>query len=66
MSGPFALSNESSPPEPSATTIATPANASASPKIRRAVMRSSPSENARIMVIAGASATTSAAMPDVV
>ncbi len=66
MSGPFALSNESSLPEPSATTMATPLKATARPAMRRRLTRSSPSAKASSMVIPGASATTSAAMPDVV
>ena len=66
MSGPFALSSESSRPEPSAITIATPTNATASPTTRLVVTRSSPRANARIIVSPGASATTSAAIPEVV
>ena len=42
MSGPFALSNDRSLPEPSATTIATPANATASPTTRRVLIAVEP------------------------
>ena len=66
MSGPFALSNDRSLPEPSATTITTPVKATASPTTRRVLIRSRPRANARTIVSPGASATTSAAMPDVV
>ena len=66
MSGPFALSRERSFPAPNATTTATPEKATARPTTRRRLNRSSPRTTAMSIVSPGASATTSAATPDVV
>jgi hypothetical protein len=53
-------------PLPSATTTTTPANATVSPTTWRTRMRSRPTAGRQCQAHAGASATTSAAIPEVV
>jgi hypothetical protein len=65
-SGPLTVSAPMRSPAPRTTTTATPVNASARPARRAPVTRSSPSAAAKPSVMAGAVATISAAVPEVV